>query len=101
MTHEYHLIDLAVGISHGGFETLAGDRRFAREEFSIAMSGWNTTIHVGRRRDCKKFDRPWPPIRFGTPPVPKEALPRGADAAQVADVTLTRRAAARLQFATI
>src|SRR3954467_15346533 len=29
---EYHLIDLAVGVSHGGFETLAGVRQYAREE---------------------------------------------------------------------
>jgi hypothetical protein len=29
---EYHLIDLAVGISHGGFETLAGGSQFARQE---------------------------------------------------------------------
>ena len=29
---EYHLIDLAVGISHGGFELLAGARQFARQE---------------------------------------------------------------------
>jgi hypothetical protein len=29
---EYHLIDLAVGISHGGFESLAGARQFARQE---------------------------------------------------------------------
>jgi hypothetical protein len=28
---EYHLIDL-VGTSHGGFQTLAGARQFAREE---------------------------------------------------------------------
>jgi hypothetical protein len=28
---EYHLIDLA-GTSHGGFQTLAGARQFAREE---------------------------------------------------------------------
>jgi hypothetical protein len=32
MNHEYHLIDLAVGLSQGGFETLAGARQFAREE---------------------------------------------------------------------
>jgi hypothetical protein len=29
---EYHLIDLTVGISHGGFATLSGARQFAREE---------------------------------------------------------------------
>jgi hypothetical protein len=32
MTHEYHLIDLAVGLSRGGFVTLAGAQQFAREE---------------------------------------------------------------------
>jgi hypothetical protein len=34
---EYHLIDL-VGTSHGGFETLAGARQFARQE---ALSAWD------------------------------------------------------------
>jgi hypothetical protein len=34
---EYHLIDL-VGISHGGFVSLAGARQFARQE---ALSGWD------------------------------------------------------------
>ena len=35
--HEYHLIDL-VGISHGGFVSLAGARQFARQE---GMSAWD------------------------------------------------------------
>jgi hypothetical protein len=34
---EYHLIDL-VGISHGGFVSLAGARQFARQE---GLSGWD------------------------------------------------------------
>jgi hypothetical protein len=34
---EYHLIDL-VGTSHGGFETLAGARPFARQE---ALPAWD------------------------------------------------------------
>jgi hypothetical protein len=29
---EYHLIDLATGVSHGGFETLTGARQCAREK---------------------------------------------------------------------
>jgi hypothetical protein len=29
---EYHLIDLAIGVSHGGFETLTGARQCAREK---------------------------------------------------------------------
>jgi hypothetical protein len=35
--HEYHLIDL-VGISHGGFVSLAGARQFARQE---GLSAWD------------------------------------------------------------
>jgi hypothetical protein len=38
MTREYHLIDLADGISLGGFETLAGARQFAREE---SLPAWD------------------------------------------------------------
>jgi hypothetical protein len=34
---EYHLIDL-VGISHGGFVSLAGARQFARQE---RLSAWD------------------------------------------------------------
>ena len=34
---EYHLIDL-VGISHGGFVSLAGARQFARQE---GLSAWD------------------------------------------------------------
>ena len=30
--HEYHLICRTTGVSHGGFETLAGARQSAREE---------------------------------------------------------------------
>ena len=29
---EYHLIDLATGVSHGGFEALSGARQFAHEK---------------------------------------------------------------------
>jgi hypothetical protein len=35
---EYHLIDL-VGISHGGFVSLAGARQFARQE---GLSAWDS-----------------------------------------------------------
>jgi hypothetical protein len=35
---EYHLIDLATGVSHGGFDTLAGARQSAREE---GLSAWD------------------------------------------------------------
>jgi len=35
---EYHLVDLAVGVSHGGFETLSGARQFAREE---CLQAWD------------------------------------------------------------
>jgi hypothetical protein len=47
---EYHLIDLSTGVSHGGFETLTGARRCAREKglrpgiSSTAMFGSSTTI---------------------------------------------------------
>ena len=49
---EYHLIDLAAGVSHGGFETLAGARQCAREKglpaltSSLAMFELSTTIRV-------------------------------------------------------
>ena len=35
---EYHLIDLATGVSHGGFDTPAGARQSAREE---GLSAWD------------------------------------------------------------
>ena len=35
---EYHLIDDLVGISHGGFVSLAGARQFARQE---GLSAWD------------------------------------------------------------
>ena len=34
---EYHLIDLATGLSHGGFKSLAAARQYAREE---AIPAW-------------------------------------------------------------
>ena len=41
---EYHLIDL-VGISHGGFVSLAGARQFARQE---GLSAWTSSHHIIR-----------------------------------------------------
>jgi hypothetical protein len=35
---EYHLICWTTGQSHGGFETLAGARQYAREE---ALEAWD------------------------------------------------------------
>ena len=35
---EYHLINLATGVSHGGFETLSGARQRAREE---GLTAWD------------------------------------------------------------
>jgi len=35
---EYHLICRTTGQSHGGFETLAGARQYAREE---ALEAWD------------------------------------------------------------
>jgi hypothetical protein len=35
---EYHLICRTTGRSHGGFETLAGARQYAREE---ALEAWD------------------------------------------------------------
>jgi hypothetical protein len=35
---EYHLINLATGVSHGGFETLSGARQRAREE---GLAAWD------------------------------------------------------------
>ena len=42
---EYHLIDLAAGVSHGGFETLAGARQCAREK---GLPAWD--IFLGNVR---------------------------------------------------
>jgi hypothetical protein len=49
---EYHLINLATGISHGGFETLAGARQSAVRKVyrpgtsSMGMFGSSTTTRV-------------------------------------------------------
>jgi len=62
---EYHLIDLAVGISHGGFESLAGARQFARQEglpaWDIFHGNDRIEYHDGRRRPAKprSFIQQW------------------------------------------
>jgi dipeptidyl aminopeptidase/acylaminoacyl peptidase len=62
---EYHLIDLAVGISHGGFETLAGARNSPvrracrRGTSSTEMIGSNTTISMTGRSDVKVKQDLW------------------------------------------
>ena len=57
---EYHLIDL-VGISHGGFVSLAGARQFARQEappawdiFHGNLGSSTTTVMTGRRPSGKR-----------------------------------------------
>jgi hypothetical protein len=43
---EYHLIDLAVGVSHGGFETLTAARQCAREKGVAARDIFHGNIRV-------------------------------------------------------
>ena len=43
---EYHLINLATGISHGGFETLAGARQAAREKDLPAWDIFHGNVRV-------------------------------------------------------
>jgi hypothetical protein len=43
---EYHLIDLAAGVSHGGFETLAGARQCAREKGLPAWDIFHGNVRV-------------------------------------------------------
>ena len=49
---EYHLIDLATALSHGGFQSLQAARQHAREEdliggiFFAEMSTWSVTIRA-------------------------------------------------------
>ena len=64
-TSEYHLIDLATGLSHGGFASLAGARQCAREKdlpawvSSMAMFGSSTTIRGENNRDVCGQPRWW------------------------------------------
>ena len=43
---EYHLIDLATGVSHGGFETLTGARQCAREKRLGAWDIFHGNVRV-------------------------------------------------------
>ena len=43
---EYHLIDLATGFSHGGFETLTGARQRAREKDPVAWDIFHGNVRV-------------------------------------------------------
>ena len=43
---EYHLIDLATGVSHGGFETLAWAGQCAREEDLPAWDIFHGNVRV-------------------------------------------------------
>ena len=45
---EYHLIDLATGLSHGGFQSLQAARQHAREEDLIAWDVFRGNEHVER-----------------------------------------------------
>jgi hypothetical protein len=45
---EYHLIDLATGLSHGGFQSLEAARQYAREEGLIAWDIFHGNLHVER-----------------------------------------------------
>jgi hypothetical protein len=43
---EYHLIDLATGVSHGGFETLTGARQYAAEKSLLAWDTFHGNVRV-------------------------------------------------------
>ena len=43
---EYHLIDLAIGVSHGGFETLTGARQYAGEKSLLAWDIFHGNVRV-------------------------------------------------------
>ena len=43
---EYHLIDLATGVSHGGFETLTGARQYAGEKSLLAWDIFHGNVRV-------------------------------------------------------
>src|SRR3954454_17070244 len=46
MAAEYHLIDLASGLSHGGFPALEAARRYARDEALIAWDIFRGNLHI-------------------------------------------------------
>jgi hypothetical protein len=70
---EYHLIDLAVGVSHGGFETLAGARLFAREEGLPAWDIFHGNVRIEyhdphqESSDMKKNPDFWMCLLLNTP----------------------------------
>jgi len=43
---EYHLIDLATGLSHGGFQSLEAARQYAREEGLMAWDIFRGNVRV-------------------------------------------------------
>jgi hypothetical protein len=45
---EYHLIDLATGVSHGGFASLAGARQCAREKDLPAWDIFHGDVRIPR-----------------------------------------------------
>ena len=55
---EYHLIDLARGISHGGFISLAGARQFARQERLPAWDIFHGAESTARPLDVSATQRP-------------------------------------------
>ena len=57
---EYHLIDLAAGVSHGGFETLAGARQCAREKGLPAWDIFHGNVRVEYHDSlrCRRLKRP-------------------------------------------
>ena len=48
MRAEYHLIDLATGLSQGGFQSLEAARQHAREEDLMAWDIFRGNLHVER-----------------------------------------------------
>jgi hypothetical protein len=48
MEAEYHLIDLATGLSHGGFRFLEAARVYARKEAMVAWDIFRGNAHVER-----------------------------------------------------
>ena len=48
MEAEYHLIDLATGLSHGGFRSLEAARAYARGEALVAWDIFHGNVHIER-----------------------------------------------------
>jgi hypothetical protein len=91
---EYHLINLATGVSHGGFETLSAARQRAREEglaawtSSMEMFGSSTTIRAVRPIRNKLCGQP---RRWITPAGHCHLQPAGRWRAQMTFKTFTLR----------